>query len=199
MPRFSIDENSSSSEEETGVPVPKRRRVPFPSRVLYRHANSSGTPTAALLRQRPSGTTPSAGASTSQPISEKFSSEPAGESDSEEDDEVDEDEEEEEEDEYDDDEDMTPVSLTAPSTALSVQGSSSKNLAKGVSNEAAASGSKDGERRTSDVVAAILTDTDVLDCGICFEPLTIPLYQVWTLLPQFIACYLLLLLYISVI
>lgn len=143
--------------------MPKRRRMPFPSRVLYRHGNSSTHPAAiaaAGLRRIASTTTPAAaagtvGASTSQPDSDDSSD--FSESDS-----------------SDDDEEV-PIGLTKPAvTSGAVVVGRGSDLNKVVSKDVVQSGSGGS---TSERVAAILTDTDVLDCAICFEPLTIPVYQ----------------------
>ncbi|KAK1363650.1 RING-type E3 ubiquitin transferase [Heracleum sosnowskyi] len=162
MPRFSIGENSSSSSDGEGNRMPKRRRIPFPSRVLYRHGNSSTHPAAiaaAGLRRITSTTTPAgaagaAGASTSQPDSDDSSD--FSESDSSDDDDV-------------------PIRLTKPAvTSGAVVVGRGSDLNKVVSKDVVQSGSGGS---TSERVAAILTDTDVLDCAICFEPFTIPVYQ----------------------
>lgn len=157
--------------------MPKRRRMPFPSRVLYRHGSSSTHPAAVTtgvrrlpdtstppaagasgLRFLPSTSTPAAaGASTSQPDSD----ESAEESESDFDDE-------------DDDEEEVEIVGHKP---VVTSGAVSLDLNKPVSKEVVQSGSGGS---TSERVAAILSDTDVLDCAICFEPFTIPVYQVFS-------------------
>lgn len=175
MPRFSIGENSSSSSGEEANRLPKRRRMPFPSRVLYRHGSSSTNPPASVAaaaiaagvyRRLPSATPAAgagvtAGASTSQPDSDDSS-------------------EHSDSDSYDDDDDEEEVEIVLPKPAVTSavgRAVSLSNSNKVVSKDVVQSGSGGS---TSERVTAILTDTDVLDCAICFEPFTIPVYQVFT-------------------
>ncbi|WOH10265.1 hypothetical protein DCAR_0729732 [Daucus carota subsp. sativus] len=178
MPRFTIGENSSSSSDSDDIDlrVPKRRRMPFPSRVLYRHGGSSNPPAAGpsgIRREGATTTTPASNATTavatvaasaSQADSDDsfISSASEGEDEEVEIDELDESEEEE----------VTPRPAVTPRPLL--VNNSSKNLVKAASKDVVPSGSGG---RTSGRGPAILADTDVLDCAICFEPFTSPVYQ----------------------
>lgn len=144
--------------------MPKRRRIPFPSRVLYRHGSSSTPPAAvgAALRYLPGTSTPAAagtgtaGASTSQPDSDESA--------------------EESETDFDDEDDDDELAAIVPPKPAVTSGAVAIDLNRPVSKDVVQSGSGGS---ATERVAAILSDTDVLDCAICFEPFTIPVYQVF--------------------
>ncbi|KAL8117942.1 E3 ubiquitin-protein ligase SINA-like 7 [Apium graveolens] len=174
MPRYSIGENSSSSSsEEEANRLPKRRRMPFPSRVLYRHGSSSTHPAviaagAAALRRLPGTSSPAAAGTSTPSVAAAGAS--ASQLDS---DEFDSDSESE-----DDDDELEVVAPKPPPVVSGAVAAGRAacpiDLNKAVSKDVVKSGSGGS---TSERVAAILSDTDVLDCAICFEPFAIPVYQ----------------------
>ena len=194
MARSLTDENSSSSEDESEYDVdarfPKRRCMPFPSAVLYYRRSNSNPPAIGPSRLRHEGTssdTPAVatigttsaaitGASTSQTESDEtpddtsddLSTSSASEG---EDDQIDDEDDDSEEEEAT----LSPSPPVTPRPLM--MNNPSENLANVVSNDVVPSGSGG---RTSEHGPAILTDTDVLDCPICFDAFTSPVYQVST-------------------
>ncbi|XP_017218976.1 E3 ubiquitin-protein ligase SINA-like 7 isoform X1 [Daucus carota subsp. sativus] len=191
MARSLTDENSSSSEDESEYDVdarfPKRRCMPFPSAVLYYRRSNSNPPAIGPSRLRHEGTssdTPAVatigttsaaitGASTSQTESDEtpddtsddLSTSSASEG---EDDQIDDEDDDSEEEEAT----LSPSPPVTPRPLM--MNNPSENLANVVSNDVVPSGSGG---RTSEHGPAILTDTDVLDCPICFDAFTSPVYQ----------------------
>lgn len=144
--------SASASAVATGV-----RRLPS---AVTSTPTSAAAVGAGVFRRLPS-TGGTARASTSQPDSD----ESAEDSES-----------------YDDEDDDEEVEIVTTNPAVTSGGSavgrvvtlSNSNTNKVVSKDVVQSGSGGS---TSERIAAILTDTDVLDCAICFEPFTIPVYQ----------------------